>query len=632
MCGIVGEMRFDSAPAPEERIRTMLGAVAHRGPDASGIVCFGPAAFGHARLSIVDLSPDGVQPMANEDDTVWVTFNGEIYNHRQLRKELLEAGHTFKSRSDTEVLVHLYEEHGVGFVDRLRGMYAFALWDGRNRRLLLARDRVGKKPLFYALGPDCIRFASELRALTLTGLGQTDPVALHHYLTLQYVPAPMTAFRDIRRLPPASTMVVELSGATTIHRYWRLERGSHSCADENEAIERTLSLLDDATADRLMGDVPVGAFLSGGVDSSLVVSSMARQSSNPVPTFSIRFAEASHDESQYARAVAQMYGTDHHEYVVKPKAVEILPDLIRHFGEPFADSSAVPTFYIAQQTRASVKVALTGDGGDEAFGGYQRYVEWRRIALINRVLPRGLRAKFASMEYSRFADSSVDVLMRRLRRGLRVASLDGLSRYVELISYFPPEERDELYTDEFASAMADEHTAQVLAPAWEARPRMTDLDRLLCTDFENYLPDDLLVKVDITSMYHGLEARAPFLDHRLLEYAASLPDNLKVRRGETKYLLKRAALRRLPPEVVLRPKMGFAVPLADWLRHDLREYATDTLLSRASLSRGYFNPRSVHRLLDDHLKGRVDNANRIWALLCFEVWHREFIDHDGAGR
>jgi len=628
MCGIAGEFRFDGTPVDRATVRAMVAAVSHRGPDASGDYVNGPIGLGHARLAIVDLSPDGIQPMSNEDGTVWVTFNGEIYNYRELREDL--PGHRFKSATDTEVLVHLYEEHGPSFVSMLRGMFAFALWDARAERLMLARDRVGKKPLFYSVGPRSIRFASEIAPLAALTSREVDPLAIHYYLTFQYVPAPMTAFARIRRLPPATTMIVERTGECRLERYWRLPYGQHVDVTENEAIERTLELLDQATADRLMGDVPVGAFLSGGVDSGLVVSSMAMQSETPVQTFNIGFEEGSHDEAPYARQVAERYGTDHHEFVLRPNAIEVLPDLIRHFGEPFADSSSLPTFYVAQQTSRSVKVVLSGDGGDESFGGYGRYAQWQRLAPLSAVLPAAVRRELVATRYSRLTGSPVAAVARRIKRGARFAALDGPSRYLELLSYFPPGEKAELYTDEFAATVGGHSEVDMLRSAWEAWPGMTDLDHLSCTDVENYLPDDLLVKVDIMTMYHGLEARAPFLDHRLMEYAATLPDNLKVRGGRTKYLLKKAALRRLPRELVLRPKMGFAIPMADWLRGELRSYATDLLLDETSTRRGYFKPEMVAGLLDDHFRGTADNALRIWALLCLEVWHREFVDPPGA--
>ena len=624
MCGIVGELRFDDAPVNTEAIRAMAGAVSHRGPDASGDYVMGPIGLGHARLAIVDLTPDGIQPMSNEDGTVWVTFNGEIYNYRELRRSLLE--HRFRSATDTEVIIHLYEEHGPAFVTRLQGMFAFALWDARSERLLLARDRVGKKPLFYSMQPHSIQFASEIAPLAARTSREVDPFAIHHYLTFQYVPAPMTAFAHVRRLPPATMMTVERSGECKQERYWRLQYGQHLEVDQDEAIDRTLELLDQATADRLMGDVPVGAFLSGGVDSSLVVSSMAMQSSVPVRTFNISFDERSHDEASYARLVAERYGTDHHEFVLRPNAIDVLPDVIRHFGEPFADSSALPTFYVAQQTSQSVKAVLTGDGGDESFGGYHRYAQWLRLASLADALPEVIRHRLLAMRYSRLTPTAAAGIVPRIKRRARAVALDGVSRYRDLPCYFPPGEKAELYSDAFAATVSGHPETEILRFAWDAWPGMTDLDRLACSDVENYLPDDLLVKVDIMTMYHGLEARAPFLDHRLMEYAATLPDDLKVRDGQTKYLLKQAALRRLPSEIVLRPKMGFAVPLASWLRGDLRAYARDLLLDETSSRRGYFNPQTVAGLLDDHFRGTADNALRIWALLCLEIWHREVVD------
>ena len=624
MCGIAGELRFDDAPADQRAVSAMVAAISHRGPDASGMHIRGPIGLGHARLAIVDLSPDGVQPMSNEDGTVWVTFNGEIYNHQELREGL--TGHVFKSATDTEVLVHLYEDHGPSFVTMLRGMFAFALWDGRNERLMLARDRVGKKPLFYSIGPHAIRFASELAPLADQTARDVDALAIHYYLTFGYVPAPMTAFASIRRLPPATTMVVERTGECQLERYWRLRYGQHVDVTEEEAVEHTLQLLDEATSDRLMGDVPVGAFLSGGVDSSLVVSSMARQSSVPVQTFNITFEEGSHDESPYARKVAEQYSTEHHEFVVRPNAIEILPSLIRHFGEPFADKSALPTFYVAQQASRSVKAVLTGDGGDESFAGYRRYARWLQAAAISGVLPEGLRRSMAAMDIGRLSGSRAAGLVQRLKRRARFVGMDGVARDLELLAQFSPGEKAELYSDEFAAKVKGHVEADIMQPAWDSWPGMTDLDRLMCTDVENVLPDDLLVKVDIMTMYHGLEARAPLLDHRLMEYATTLPDSLKVRGGDTKYLLKQAAMRRLPSDLVLRPKMGFATPLAQWFRGELRTYATELLLDDTSVGRGYFKPDVVGRLLEDHFRGSVDNAYRIWALLCLELWHREVVD------
>ncbi|MGW0770913.1 asparagine synthase (glutamine-hydrolyzing) [Streptomyces sp. NPDC002676] len=621
MCGVAG-MVSTASPDPAA-VKEMCDLLAHRGPDGEGFYTDDHVALGMRRLAIIDVE-GGDQPVFNENRGVVAVFNGEIYNYPDLRRELLSRGHTFHTNGDSECIVHLYEEYGEDLARHLRGMFALAVWDTGRQRLLLARDRVGKKPLYYRETAGSLAFASELKALsTVAGSRrEVDPEALHHYLTYQYVPAPWSILRGVRKLPPGCLLTWQ-GGQVQVRRYWTLDFSPAAVADEQEAAERTRELLLEATRIRMMSERPLGAFLSGGVDSSAVVAAMARTSGKPVKTFAIGFEDARFDERAHARVVAQQYGTDHHEFVVDASALDILPTLAWYFDEPFADSSAIPSFYVAKLSRQHVTVALNGDGGDESFGGYTRYARAAHMERfrVHRAAHPALRHLGRTLLASGAAGS------RRRRAGLALTMLGETSqrRYARMMSYFMPEQKQDLYTEQLREATSGSDSYDLLEQAFRASHAVSRINQLMDVDVNSYLPGDLLVKVDITTMANSLEARSPFLDHHLMEWAARLPAELKVRGGTTKYLLKKALEDWLPREVLYRPKQGFGVPMAQWLRTDLKDVAWDVLTDRTAVDRGFFRPDAVRTMLVEHEAG-ANHARRIWALMQFELWHRRFVD------
>jgi asparagine synthase (glutamine-hydrolysing) len=628
MCGIACVLNDDPArPVDPWVLKRMSDRIAHRGPDAEGFHLEGPVGLASRRLSIIDLET-GQQPLTDEEGAVWLVFNGEIYNFQALREELLRRGHHLKTRSDTETIVHLYQDHGDDLVHHLRGMFAFALWDARRRRLLLARDRLGKKPLVYGRAGDTFVAGSEIKALLEhPGVDTTiDPEAIDLFLTYQSIPAPRTIYRGVHKLPAAHLMVVE-NGRVEIRRYWRVPTRQPLAIDETEAKEEILRLLREAVRLRMISDVPLGAFLSGGIDSSLVVALMQEASSRPVRTFSIGFEEKTHSELPHARSVARHVGTEHREFVVRPDALDVLPRLVRAYDEPFADSSSVPSYYVARETRRHVTVALNGDGGDEAFGGYRRYLPHQAYRVAD-ALPRALRRGLAAATALTAPIEGRVRLVRRANGFLRRLALDPFARYADPFVYFNDARKRALYAPGFARAVAGVDALEHMRSVFLRDGAPTLLDRLLATDLETYLPDTLLVKMDIATMANSLEARSPFLDHVLVEFAARLPARLKVRGFRLKHILRKAAEGLLPPAILTRGKQGFAIPAADWFRGDLRAYATDVLLGPKALSRGYFREGAVRRLLDEHLRRADDHAYRLWALLVLELWHRIFVDRE----
>ncbi|MDV2495772.1 MAG: asparagine synthase (glutamine-hydrolyzing) [bacterium] len=640
MCGIAGIVDSLSRPIEAELLRAMARPLAHRGPDHEGVWVNTDgqvqgqrptAGLGHRRLSIIDISPSAHQPLCNEDGSVWVVTNGEIYNFPELKEELEGRGHVFRSRSDTEVLVHGYEEWGEGLLGRLRGMYAFGIWDDRRGRLLLARDRLGKKPLYYSEVDDQLLFASEIKAL-LAHPGVTvevDLEALDAYLTYQYVPAPRTMFRGIRKLLPAHYLLWE-GGRSRVERYWQISLTPKHSASEEELIEGIWSELREAVRCRLISDVPLGAFLSGGVDSSAVVAVMSELVDGPVKTFSIGFEDQAYDETVYARQVAERFATDHQELIVKPDAVAILPKLVWHYNEPFADSSALPCFYLAEMARREVTVVLNGDGGDEAFGGYERYFAlryseryrhlpaWLRRGLIEPVVTRAARGNHSK------------VFVSKLARFLQTTSdyPQASRRYGRWLSYFSDVEKSNLYSDDFKAALGAIDAYSYFAELFSGTEDLGPVDQAIACDIAAYLPEDLLVKMDVATMAYALEARSPFLDHRLMEFAVKIPEALKVRGWTTKYLLKRALEKVLPRAWLDRPKMGFGVPLDAWFRGELGEMSRDLLLSSHALGRGYFNPQAVEALIAEHEAGKAHHGFKLWTLLILELWHQMFVDAD----
>jgi len=632
MCGIAGILNEHPAEAGqagayEAAVRRMIAPLRHRGPDAEGYHVDPQMgiALGHCRLSIIDLAA-GAQPMSNEDGTVWTTFNGEIYNFVQLRERLEQQGHRFATRSDTEVIVHAYEQYGARCVEHFRGMFAFAVWDGKNKTLFLARDRMGKKPLYYYQADGRFYFASEPKAILAVASvrAEADLVAIHHYLTWGYVPAPQSAFKGFRVLPPAHTLTLR-NGQTRIERYWRLAYLPKRQASEEALSEELIARLTESIKLRLISDVPLGAFLSGGIDSSTIVALMSGLGKGPVKTFSIGFEEQSYNELPYARMVAERYHTDHHEFIVKADAVSVLPDLVWHYNEPYADSSAIPTYYLAKMTRQHVTVALNGDAGDENFAGYERYIANRLAASYDR-LPASLRK---SMQWgaSRLPRlGSFKNPAQRAKRFMEALADAPDRRYARWIGFFSDEMKASLYTHEFQNAVAQSDPVALLGQAYADAGNVDWVDRSMAADTALYLPFDLMVKVDIASMAHSLEVRSPFVDHEFMEFAASLPSNLKLRGWTRKYLLKRAARALLPPELLKRRKMGFGIPIGQWFRRELRQMTYDTLLSKRAIGRGLFRPERVRRLLDDHEHLRGEWQFHLWALLMLELWFQRFID------
>lgn len=605
MCGIAGIV----SAAPEDHagpMRAMRDLLVHRGPDGEGEYLEAHAAIGMRRLSIVDLVT-GDQPQPNEDGTVWTVCNGELYNHHRLREDLLRRGHRFKTRSsDTEVIVHLYEEYGESLFERLEGMFAIAVWDARRRTLLLGRDRLGKKPLLAGMPS---RPPLEPRAIAL-------------YLRLGYVPAPDDAFRGVRKLPPAHVLAWR-DGEVTLRRYWSPPATGSLRIGEEEAIAELRRLLERAVSARLMADVPIGAFLSGGVDSSAVVATMARLTPK-VRTFSIGFEEAEFSELAHARRVAERYGTEHHEFVVRAGEMDVLPRLVRHYGEPYADSSALPTYFLSQLTREHVTVALNGDGGDELFAGYDRYFAVRLAALGDRV-PSALRGGATALLRRVLPDSiSPASRSRRLRRFVGASALPPGARYLRWLGIFDAVEVAALVTPEFAGAAAEaERSLMLRAAGLGGGDPVAAAQRL---DLELYLPDDLLVKVDIASMASSLEVRCPLLDREMVEFAIALPTALKLRGSERKYLLKKALRGIVPDENLDRRKQGFGVPIGAWFRGGLKGYVAEVLLSPRARQRGITRTDAVERIVREHGEGLADHTHRLWSLLMLELWQQEFVD------
>ena len=628
MCGIAGALTAPAARPDGSLVPRMMVAQLPRGPDGGRIHAEGPVVLGHRRLSIVDLSTAGSQPMTNEDGQVVAVVNGEIYNHLELRRALEAKGHRFRSHSDSEVVVHLYEEMGARTPEALRGMFAFAVWDARRARLLLARDRFGEKPLVYAQTSDTFLFASEIAALLAeprVGL-QVDLAALDAYLALQYVPAPDTIFTDVKKLPPGHVLEIEAGRQPAVRPYYDLGiavANAEPLTTRAETMALLRSTVEEAVQSRLMSDVPLGAFLSGGVDSSIVVACMARRSSRPVQTFSVGFTESGATELPYARLVAERWHTDHHELMVDPEMVALLPSVVRHHGEPFGDTSAIPTRYLCEMTRRNVVVALSGDGGDEVFGGYRRYV-WAHVADVIRRLPRPLAwtvgAALRAVPGPR---------LRWLRRYGQALETSEAARYLEFVAHFPADERLALFTPELAERFRTDRTAERFAARLGAHAGEAVVNRLSRLDLETYLPDDILTKVDIASMTHSLEARAPLIDHQVVELGARLPGLAKLYHTEEKYLFKQAFADVLPPAILNRQKRGFALPTRHWLAGKLHGFARETLLSSSARGRGLFRAEAVTALLDRHRAGE-DHGERLWNLLVLETWFRELVDGRAA--
>ncbi len=628
MCGICGKLVFKNKLVERELIAKMCRTLVHRGPDDSGVYTAEHIGLGQQRLSIIDLSSNATAPLSNENKTIWVTFNGEIYNFQALREELLGKDHIFYTKTDTEVIVHLYEEYGVKCLDRMRGMFAFALWDSRKKQLFAARDRLGQKPFCYARTVGSLVFGSEIKAITADPEICVSPnfSAIDRYLTYAYVPSPVTAFKDIYKLPPAHYLTCSIDGKVQVQRYWRPPFPEKTKASEKEIKKDVIRLLRESVKLRMISDVPLGAFLSGGIDSAAIVALMAQESSQPVKTFSIGFKEDQFDELPYARLIADRYGTDHHEYIVEPKAAEVLPLLVRHYNEPFADSSALPTYYVSKITRQQVTVALSGDGGDESFAGYDRYnglVNWRRFDVIpmplRKLLAGSLKKVMDALPYHNTT--------ARLIRGLVMLGARLPERYqLEMTAALKPQEKKNLYTRHFADLLKEQGEISDPIADHPYQIGSDTIDWMMNHDQNFYLPDDLMVKSDIASMANSLELRCPFLDHHLVAFAAAIPSSMKRSGVEGKLILKDALRDLLPEAILTKHKTGFGVPLEKWFKEDLNGLLRETLLCDRAMHRNMFDPQTVRKMIDEHVEGRRGWSNRLWALLFLEMWFREFID------
>jgi len=626
MCGIVGFVRNDGKAVDDQLLRRMNDSIKHRGPDDDGFYVNGSVGLAMRRLAIIDLK-SGKQPIHNHDGSAWIVFNGEIYNYLELRKELEKLGHTFYTNSDTEAIVHAYDQYGSDCPKYLRGMFAFAIWDERTQELFLARDRVGKKPLLYAQVNGQLVFGSEFSALLLHPdiSKEIQPEAIDCYLSFMCVPAPLTAYKSIRKLEPGHWLRWK-KGDVKIERYWQPDFSRKIDISEEEAGERVIEILRDSVKVRLMSEVPLGAFLSGGIDSSAVVALMSQESSDRVKTFSIGFEEQDFSELHHARRIAEHVGADHHEFIVRPDAVEILPMLVDHYGEPYADSSAVPTYYVARETRKHVTVALNGDGGDESFAGYERYAAMQLADNYSRV-PKFLRESVIRRGVDLIPTSEIGrSRIKSGKRFLAAASLSKVDRYMRWVSTFDSSAKTSLYSDAFKHETTAGYAKSLIEP-WFVRANGSGIvDASLLADMMTYLPNDLLVKVDIATMAVSLEARSPFLDHHVIEFAASLPERLKLRRLTTKYLLKKVLRRLLPKENLNRRKMGFGVPIGHWFRGKMQPFLREVVLSDKALRRGLFKPESVRHLIDLHTSGGRDFSHQLWTLLMLELWFQRFID------
>jgi asparagine synthase (glutamine-hydrolysing) len=633
MCGIAGTIGPASLldeTATRTLIERMCDVITHRGPDDWGAhaeaVADQTLAIGMRRLSIIDVA-SGRQPIANEDGSVWIVFNGEIYNYRELREGLIARGHQFKTRTDTETIIHLYEEEGERCVEKLRGMFGFAIWDRRNRSLMLARDRAGKKPVHYSLAGGAFVFGSEIKSLLQHPAikREVNLAAISDFLSFGYVPDPQTAFKGIYKLPPGHTLTFK-DGQIRTRSYWDFNVGAepeNEGMSEAEYIEGLRGLLADAVRVRLESEVPLGAFLSGGIDSSAVVALMAREMRQPVKTFSIGFNETSFDELNYARVTAKLLNTDHHEFVVTPNVCRLIEEIVWHHDEPFADVSSIPTYVVSKMAREYVTVVLSGDGGDELFGGYERYCVERQRDKYNRIprfIRRGIMRPLSAALPQGFYG----------KRFLGNIALDPGARYIDNITYFNEEAKRVLFAPATLAALNGHRASGEFERLFNEPASPVSLDHQLYLDSKTYLPGDILVKVDRMSMAHSIETRAPLLDHLLIEFAQKIPAALKLRQSanglETKHIFKRAVADLVPAEIINRPKQGFDVPIRKWFNGELRELLDDTLNSKSLRERGYFNVRAIQSIVAEHRRGTRDHARHLWGLLTLELWHRSFID------
>ncbi len=620
MCGIVGMLYNDSCKNVSNKLlESMCHVIKHRGPDDSGVWAEENVGIGMARLSIIDVA-GGHQPIHNEDKTIWIVYNGEIYDYQETRDDLISRGHKFYTTTDTEIIVHLYEEYGDDCVERIRGMFAFAIWDKRKEELFVARDRLGIKPLHYYSNGSCFIFGSEIKSILQHDSvpREMNPEALVNYFPTGYTPDPMTMFRGIFKLPPGHFLKYK-NGEIIIRRYWNVKYEVSDEKSEEYYIEKLLDILSSAVKMRLESEVPLGAFLSGGIDSSMIVALMAKHMSEPVKTFSIGFENQSYNELPYARKVAELYGTDHHEEIVKPDAESIILDLVKQFDEPFADSSAIPTYYVSKMARKWVTVVLSGDGGDELFGGYTRY----RNSVLGRYadMTPGLIRKGVFLNLSKILPEWFPGINL-----LRHISGNDNERYIRSLTKGVSTVHEKIFSQELQMAVGTTDPSHMFSQYIDDVKDKDRLTRLIYTDTKTYLPGDILTKVDRTSMLVSLEARVPMLDHHLVEFAATIPPDLKMKGMTTKYILKKAAERLLPKEIIYRPKSGFAVPINSWIKREWSEMSYELVLGDRALARNNFNPGFIKRVMNEHKRGRRDHSYIIWTLMILELWFREMVD------
>ena len=626
MCGICGVVNAGNDSLIDKGIlHQMCQTIYHRGPDDDGYYFDQQAGLGMRRLSIIDLV-SGDQPVSNEDETLWVVFNGEIYNYKSLHADFVGKGHRFKTKSDTEVIVHAYEEYGERCPEYFNGMFAFALWDVPRRRLLLARDHVGIKPLYYWIGQDRLIFGSELKSVIAhPGVPrEIDLVALDQFLTLEYIPTPRTIFKGVYKLPPGYRLVYQ-EGNVHIEQYWDIP-DKDVPGDEKIIEEMLIELIDDSVRMQLMSDVPLGAFLSGGIDSSTVVASMSKSSNSSVKTFSIGFDDATYNELPYARAIASRFRTDHTEEILEPDIADLAERLVRHLDEPFGDFSIFPTYLVSEVARKEVKVVLSGDGGDELFGGYDTYVA-QQMDRYYRYLPASLRQGLIPTLMGKVPPRPEKKgLINKTKRFVEGAALPSSLQHTRWMLFMTAEDKSYLYQPDVSACLDGTSTASVLEGHFDRKTGFDPLAQQQYVDIKTYLVDDILTKVDRMSMAVSLETRVPLLDYRIVELAVNLPPQMKLYRGETKRILKQAMAGRLPHEVLNKPKQGFSIPLKNWLRDPLKPMMMDLLSPEKVQQRGYFNPECVSRWVSEHMNGTMNHSHRLWALMVFELWNEQVMD------
>ncbi len=632
MCGICGiATPSSSEPVSAALLQAMCRTLVHRGPDDEGILADTKAGLGARRLSIIDLA-GGHQPLSNEDGTIWVAHNGEVYNFPELREELISRGHGFSTRTDTETIVHAYEQWGEGFVQRLRGMFAFALWDKTEQRLLLVRDRLGVKPLYYSLLDDrTLVFGSELKAVLIHPRvrREVEPEALNFFLTLEYIPAPLSIFRGIHKLPAGHWLAYK-DGRVEVKKYWDVEaaaeaEGGPKEKSLREITDRLYDLLKESVRLRLVSDVPLGAFLSGGIDSSTIVGLMRELGASPLKTFSIGFEETSYNELPHARRTAQRFSTEHEEFIIEPKALDLTEKLIRHLDEPFGDFSIFPTFLVSQMSRPHVKVILSGDGGDEVFGGYEHY-QAQKVASYG---PVRLAGRLTSPLINRLPPTAKKKgAWNKLQRFLQGFEHGTENRHLRWMMFLSQRGKSRLYSSVFREQIGGIKEVSGLSPFREVFEKLPYFDAVtgeLYLDLKTYLADDIMVKVDRMSMATSLEAREPLLDHKLVEFVFGLDGRLKLHGLTTKWIFKKTMERLLPRENIYRPKEGFSIPIKHWLRRELRELMLDHLSERRIREAGFFNPEAVQKMIAAHLDGRKNYSHQLWALLVFEIWKENYL-------